>query len=300
MKKHLLTFALLLFSLVLNAQTASKLLPVQNVPLDISAANYAFTIPPNDNRILVAKMDSLKLKTFNILGINDTIKNIGNSRYYLLTNPNGYISSVPAQSFASLTGKPTTLSGYGITDAYPLTGNPSNFLTIAPVTTVFGRAGAVVSANGDYNTSQVTESVNLYYTAARFNTAFSGKSTTDLVEGANLYFTTSRSRLSISAGNELSYDSATGIMRKTKRTEPYSGTTNGSGVYAVTFSVAYSVAPNIQANIIGGTNTNIIKITSVTTTGFTVTVVNRVDVLGLLPTYSNVSGANVDVAIFEK
>jgi hypothetical protein len=32
-------------------------------------------------------------------------------------------------SFASLTSKPTTLSGYGITDAYPLTGNPSGFLT---------------------------------------------------------------------------------------------------------------------------------------------------------------------------
>lgn len=37
------------------------------------------------------------------------------------------ISYVP--SFVSLTGKPTTLFGYGITDAYPLTGNPSNFLT---------------------------------------------------------------------------------------------------------------------------------------------------------------------------
>ena len=30
----------------------------------------------------------------------------------------GYLTSVPAQSFASLTGKPTTLSGYGITDGY--------------------------------------------------------------------------------------------------------------------------------------------------------------------------------------
>lgn len=45
------------------------------------------------------------------------------------TNDPGFITSVPAQSFASLTGKPTTLSGYGITDAYPLTGNPSGFLT---------------------------------------------------------------------------------------------------------------------------------------------------------------------------
>lgn len=31
--------------------------------------------------------------------------------------------------FSSLTGKPSTLAGYGVTDAYPLTGNPSGFLT---------------------------------------------------------------------------------------------------------------------------------------------------------------------------
>jgi len=34
----------------------------------------------------------------------------------LLTNNAGYLTSVPAQSFSSLTGKPTTISGYGITD----------------------------------------------------------------------------------------------------------------------------------------------------------------------------------------
>lgn len=32
-------------------------------------------------------------------------------------------------TFASITSKPTTLLGYGITDAYPLVGNPSGFLT---------------------------------------------------------------------------------------------------------------------------------------------------------------------------
>lgn len=85
-----------------------------------------------------------------------------------------------------------------------------------------------------------------------------------------------------------------------KRQETYSGTTSGSGTYTVTFSTSYSVAPNIQANIVGGTNTNLIKITSISTTGFTVTVVNRVDVVGLLPSYSNVNGAAVDVLITEK
>lgn len=46
-----------------------------------------------------------------------------------LTNGAGFISSVPAQSFSSLTSKPTTLSGYGITDAYPLSSNPAGYLT---------------------------------------------------------------------------------------------------------------------------------------------------------------------------
>lgn len=41
-----------------------------------------------------------------------------------------YLTSVPAQSFASLTGKPTTIAGYGITDAFDgaygsLTGTPT-------------------------------------------------------------------------------------------------------------------------------------------------------------------------------
>lgn len=35
-----------------------------------------------------------------------------------LTNDSGFITSVPAQTFASLTSKPSTISGYGITDAY--------------------------------------------------------------------------------------------------------------------------------------------------------------------------------------
>ena len=61
--------------------------------------------------------------------VSGTTISYDNSTYYLSSNPNGYISSVPAQSFTSLTGKPVTLSGYGITDAYPLSGNPSGFLT---------------------------------------------------------------------------------------------------------------------------------------------------------------------------
>lgn len=41
------------------------------------------------------------------------------------------------------------------------------------VTSVFGRQGVVVANSGDYNTSQVTESGNLYFTNARARAAFS-------------------------------------------------------------------------------------------------------------------------------
>ena len=46
-----------------------------------------------------------------------------------------------------------------------LNGNVSGLVT--GVSSVYGRTGAVVAASGDYNTSQVTENTNLYYTEAR-------------------------------------------------------------------------------------------------------------------------------------
>jgi hypothetical protein len=80
---------------------------------------------------------------------------------YNATNPNGYISSVPAQTFASLTGKPTTLSGYGITDAYPLSGNPSNFLTSVPAQSFASLTGKPTTLSGYGITDAVANTVTV-------------------------------------------------------------------------------------------------------------------------------------------
>lgn len=70
---------------------------------------------------------STGVSTFNtrtgdvVLTSSDITTALTYTPYNGTTNPNGYISSVPAQSFASLTGKPTTLSGYGITDGATIT-----------------------------------------------------------------------------------------------------------------------------------------------------------------------------------
>jgi len=61
------------------------------------------------------------------------------------------------------------------------------------VTSVNGFTGAV-----SLTTSNISEGTNLYYTAARFNSAFATKTTTDLTEGTNLYFTNARAQGAIS------------------------------------------------------------------------------------------------------
>ena len=67
------------------------------------------------------------------------------STYYLQTNPAGYQTAGDLSS---------ALSAYLLTSTaastyYPLVGNPSGFLTSAPVTSVAGMTGAVVLANTD-------------------------------------------------------------------------------------------------------------------------------------------------------
>lgn len=209
-KNTLFTLLFILVTLTTKAQIASRLLSTQSTLQGISPDNVMFIdVAGGVQRIYVARTDSMKFATKQILGIRDTITNMGlrsfytktqgdlrylqsfteldptvpsfvkgitltnisqwNSAYSVasnlatvattgsyvdllskptiptttsqLTNNSGFLTSVPAQSFSSITGKPTTLSGYGIVDAYPLSGNPSAFLTSissGQVTTALG------------------------------------------------------------------------------------------------------------------------------------------------------------------
>ncbi len=58
---------------------------------------------------------------------------------------------------------------------------------------MFGRNGSVTAQSGDYNTSQVTESGNLYFTTGRVASVIAGTTTDALLEGStNQYFTNVR------------------------------------------------------------------------------------------------------------
>lgn len=87
-----------------------------------------------------------------------------------------------------------------------------------------------------------------------------------------------------------------------KRTETYLGTSDGSGNYTVTYGTAFSVTPDIQPQLQSGTITQLVRITSSSTTGFTVQVTNRatVDLLGITlisGTSTVVSGSSVGVLV---
>jgi predicted heme/steroid binding protein len=100
-----------------------------------------------------------------------------------------YNDKINSASVSGTTTKTLTLNQQ---DGGTITASWTDINTDA-VTSVFGRTGAVVATNGDYNTSQVTENV------------------------ANLYFTNARARSAISltttgSSGSSTYDSGTGVL----------------------------------------------------------------------------------------
>lgn len=113
----------------------------------------------------------------------------GSNLYYTATRFNSAFSGKSTSDltegsnlyFTNARGIAATLTGYtsgaGTVSAsdsilqaiQKLNGNTAALVT--GVSSVFSRNGAVTAQSGDYNTSQVTENTNLYYTAARVNTA---------------------------------------------------------------------------------------------------------------------------------
>lgn len=97
---------------------------------------------------------------------------------------------------------------------------------------------------------------------------------------------------------------ANGINGASPAKHLFKGTTSGSGTYSVTYSTPFLATPNVHAQMIGGTTNQSIRITSSTTTGFTVTAyqINSISLLGsdiLLATPATLNGAKIDVTVFE-
>lgn len=96
---------------------------------------------------------------------------------------------------------------------------------------------------------------------------------------------------------------AKGRVTAGKRQEVYNGTTGtgGSvGVYTVTYGTAYASAPNVQPSFVSTNPRESIRLTASSTTGFTVIVELRTDVIGLLPSYAGIGSRAVSILVTEQ
>lgn len=310
--------------------------------------------------------------------INNELQTIGIvNRIITLSNAGGTVT-IPYQSFDSLTNKPTTLSGFGITDGVTsssLASTLSGYATITALNTKMNYSDTVslsnrintkqnqLSGNGlvrmtgatvsyDNNTyltaitsGQVTSalgytpvtnartitingstqdlSVNRTWTipttdtislSNRINLKLNSSDTTSLSTRINTKVDQAGARTAISltttGSGAASYNSGTGVINvpTSKRQETYAGTSDASGNYTITFPSAYAIVPNVQASITNQSNSQqFIMVTSATTTGCTIKVVQRnasfLSLLGLdvLTTgVTNVNGASVAVLVTER
>jgi hypothetical protein len=156
---------------------------------------------------------------------------------------------------AAVTGTTTKTLTLTQQDAGTITASWTDDNTDA-VTSVFGRTGAVVAVSGDYNTSQVTELTNLYFTDARSRAALSftagsgaynsttgvitiPTNTNQLTNGAS-FITLS----SLSAGTGISYNNTTGVITNSAPDQTVS-LTAGAGISISGSYPSFTIASTI-------------------------------------------------------
>jgi hypothetical protein len=184
-------------------------------------------------------------------------------------------------AYGDLTGSPTNLNQFT---------NGPGFVTAstAPVTSVNGFTGGVTltaasvgaaTSSHTHTASQISDST----TIGRSILTASNQAAVQAIVG--------------SAQVNSDWSSTSGPSQILNKPAKYSGNTNGSGVYSVTYGSAYSVKPHVIFSVEGGTNKDTAVLTSTTTTGFSIIVERRTDIAGLLPTYAAVSGLTVNVLV---
>lgn len=169
MKKSILMLVLMSMFLVGKSQLILYTINSQDFITYKAGWNYFDSILAGQQYIPVLtidKSDSVRFITNKIsLPDNFYVNNISFNSTQLSKGPTafgwgdhhsaGYLTSIPPQSFSSITGKPTSLSGYGIIDAYPLSGNPSGFISSVPPqswSSITGKPSfATVATSGSYN-----------------------------------------------------------------------------------------------------------------------------------------------------
>jgi len=121
-----------------------------------------------------------------------------------------------AANAAAANGAGITVDGASATFTYD-SANDRWAMNKDLATNIVGNVTGTVSSLSNHDTDDLAEGSNLYYTTARFDTAFSGKTTTDLTEGTNLYYTSARFDTAFSAKSTTDLTEGTNLYYTTTR-----------------------------------------------------------------------------------
>lgn len=303
------------------------------------------TGPSNANMLMQFKLDSVKIMQPKIAYPNISTSAINGSSKMLSINAGNVQAATSFTNISISASQVSDLSSVATTGSYnDLTNKPSvptytnlnqfvngpGYITSAP------NASVVTTGIATSTTSGNSFTINVPAPTAQVPQTLVGVGSVTVTSGVNSFTINAPQSSSLSAGSGVSISGGTitntapesttitagnrmtvtksgssYTVAATKRQETYSGTTDASGNYTVTFSTAYSVAPNIQCQVIAGTTETFLRVTSITATGFTINVYTRgivssLPVIGVLTntllgaTTTPLSAANVDVLITEK
>ena len=178
-----------------------------------------------------------------------------------------------AANAAAANGAGLTVDGANATFTYD-SANDRWAMNKDLATNLTGNVTGTVSSLSNHDTGDLAEGSNLYYTTARFDTAFSGKTTTDLTEGTNLYYTSGRFDTAFSAKSTTDLTEGTNLYYTTTRantdfdtrlaTKSTTDVAEGTNLYYTTTRVntdidtrvtkAFVDALNVDADTLDGLN----------------------------------------------
>jgi hypothetical protein len=177
--------------------------------------------------------------SFSFKGLNDT-DDSALANGYLIWNSTGtsisYSTTIP---FNAISGKPTTLSGYGITDGVStssLSGTLASYVTTAAQTSVL--------------TNYVTNTALTNGLATKANTSH----THVIADVTGLQ-------------NALDAKASANSLIGLRKVETFLGVSDASGNLTITFANTYTTPPDVQPQLVGATFNQFVRIVSVSNTG---------------------------------
>jgi len=144
---------------------------------------------------------------------------------------------------------------------------------------IVGNVTGTVSSLSNHDTDDLAEGAgNLYYTSARFDTAFAGKSTSDLLEGSNLYYTTTRFNTDFSAKSTTELTEGTNLYYTTSRantdfdtrlaTKDTGDLAEGSNLYYTDARANSAIDTRVDKTFVDNLNVDADTLDGVDSTGF--------------------------------